>query len=617
MPARQFYEFGKFRLDAAARVVFRGNEIIPLYPKAAETLLVLVQSAGQVVDKDELLRRVWPDTAVEEGSLTRAISILRKTLGNGSEGQEYIATISKRGYRFVALVKEVEADPADSSRLRSPGLSRSSVAVAVVVVAILGGAYAGWRMHRQPPAQRRVMVAVLPVQNLTGNLDREYIADGLTEEIIAELSSYSPERMGVIARTSSMAYRITSKTAQQIGNELGVDYLVESSLRSEGERLRITSELVRVQDQTHIWSASYDRTWRDLFALEDEVAQGIALNVGLKLQSPTRVHVVRRSSGKPDAYLAYLEGRYYWNRRSPEALERAISKFQQAIQLDPGYALAYAGLADAYASQCLIADVPPLEVFPKAKQAALKAVELDNSLAEAHTSLAYVRFWYDWDWSGAEAEFRRALDINPGYATAHQWYAEFLRLMGREEEAIRENRKALELDPLSLIIVMEAGLPYYFEAHYDEALSHYQKALDMDGNFGLTHCVLGWLYDDQGHYPAAVAELERARQLDDSSAVLGSLGHVYAVAGRSREARSIVTELQRRAKTRYVSPYFLAMIYVGLHEDGRALDALEDAYAKHDWVLVWMSVARMMQPLRTQPRFIQLMQRLNLPQQSS
>jgi TolB-like protein/DNA-binding winged helix-turn-helix (wHTH) protein/Tfp pilus assembly protein PilF len=613
---RHFYEFGRFRLDPIGRVIYRGNEVVPVPPKAADALLLLVQNAGHVVEKEELLRRLWPDTAVEEGSLTRTISILRKSLGDGEEGQEYIATVSKRGYRFVAAVTTVEES--SISGVMSRGSTRfqwkRAWTVALIAIFVVGSAYFGWRNLRSGRTeQRRLMVAVLPVQNLTGDAERQYIADGLTEEIIAELSRYNPERLGVIARTSSMAYRITGKTVQQIGGELGVDYLVESSLRADGDRMRITSQLVRVQDQTHIWSATYDRTLHDLLSLEAEVSQAIALNIGVKLQTAARSRLTPGRPINPDAYLAYLEGRYYWNRRSPEALELAITHFQQAIQLDPSYALAYDGLADAYASQVLISDVPPLEVFPKAKAAALKALELDGELAEAHTSLAYLKFWYDWDWSGAETEFKRALDLNPGYATGHQWYAEFLRLMGRQEEAIAENRKALELDPLSLIINMESGLPYYQERRYDEAIPYYRKTLELDPNFGLAHCVLAWSYEGKGQYPEAIAALEKARQLDDSSAVLASLGHVYAVTGRTRDAERIIAQLRERAKTQYVSPYFLSSIYAGLHEDQRALDALDEAYTKHDWVLLWLNVGRTMDPLRSQPRFVNLERRLNFP----
>ncbi len=312
-----------------------------------------------------------------------------------------------------------------------------------------------------------------------------------------------------------------------------------------------------------------------------------------------------------------LEGRYYWNKRSPEALERAIVHLQHAIQLDPAYALAYAGLADAYASQCLIADVAAADVFPKAKAAALRALELNGELAEAHTSLAYVKFWYDWDWAGAEAEFQHALQLNPGYATAHQWYAEYLRLMGRQQEAIAENRKALELDPLSLIINMESGLPFYVDRRFDEAILRFRKTLELDPNFGLAHCVLGWAYEGKSQYSEAISELETALKLDDSAPVLSSLAHAYASAGRYADAKRVLDRLQEHAAKNYVSPYFLATVYAGLKEDERALDSLDAAYAHHDWVLLWVNVGHALDPLRTQPRFVDLLRRLKLPTRPS
>jgi TolB-like protein/DNA-binding winged helix-turn-helix (wHTH) protein/Flp pilus assembly protein TadD len=611
------YQFGRFRLDAEGHMLFRDGERIALTPKAVELLVLLVEAHGQPLGKEELLEKVWADTAVEEGSLTSHISLLRKTLGDGTDGRQFIETLPKRGYRFAAPVITLREDGASGESLRQRNFFQNlSIRIAVIglmIAVAVGIGYLVRRPFQHDQTQKRLTVAVLPVQNLTGSPDRDYIADGLTEEIIAELSRYNPEKLGVIARTSSMAYRITNKQVQQIGHELGADYVVESSLRAEGEHMRITAQLVRAQDQTHLWSADYDRTLRNLFSLEDEVAQAIALNIGIKLTSATQARLSAQRPINPDAYLAYLRGRYYWNKRSPDALEQSISQFQRAIQLDPAYALAYDGLADAYASQCLISDVAPQEVFPKAKAAALKALELDDGLAEAHTSIAYVRFWYDWDWAGAEAEFKRALNLNPSYATAHQWYAEYLRLMGREQEAIAENRKALQLDPLSLIINMEAGLPYYLEGRYDEAISYFRKTLEMEPNFGLAHCVLGWAFEEKREYSQAIEELEKARQLDDSSAVLSSLGHAYAMTGHSREARNIIAELQRRSRQRYVSPFFLALVYTGLREDGKALDSLDDAYSKHDWVLVWVNVSGKLAPLHPQPRFADLLRRLNFP----
>jgi TolB-like protein/DNA-binding winged helix-turn-helix (wHTH) protein/Tfp pilus assembly protein PilF len=615
MRSGQCYEFGPFRLDG--RALFCDGRRVALTPKVVEILLALVEADGRIVSKDELIQRVWPDTFVEETSLTSNISVLRKTLSVEGGGRSYVETVPKRGYRFVApvaliddaVLREFPPPPGSSHHWRQWAFLLTLAAVLTVAFLFV------WKRSRAGSSTplKTVMVAVLPVQNLSGDPGRDYITDGLTEEIIAQVSRYNPKRLGVIARTSSMTYKGASKTVRQIGSELGVDFVLESSLRAVGDRVRISAQLVRVADQTDVWSSDYDRALRDLVSLQDEVAQAIALHVQVELAAASRAHLAAARPLNPGAYLAYLEGRYYWNKRSPEALERAIVHLQQAIQLDPNYALAHAGLADAYASQCLIADVVPGEVFPKAKAAALRALELDGELAEGHTSLAYVKFWYDWDWAGAEAEFQRALELNPSYATAHQWYAEYLRLMGRQEEAIVENRKALELDPLSLIINMESGLPFYAERRFDEAIPYFRKTLEMDPNFGLAHCVLGWAYEGKSQYPEAVAELETALRLDDSAPVLSGLAHAYASAGRPADAKRVLHQLQERAKKHYVSPFFLATVYVALNENERALDSFDAAYAHHDWVLLWVNVGHALDPLRSQPRFVDLLQRLKLP----
>lgn len=615
MASGHCYEFGPFRLNGG--VLFHNGRRVGLTPKVLETLLVLVEADGRIVSKDELMQRVWPDTFVDETSLTSNMSVLRKTLNTKGGDRPYIETVPKRGYRFVVPVAVTEnavslhrVDPRVGSSRRLQGWLFLLVFAALAVTFLLA-----WkRFHAGgSTAQRRIMVAVLPVQNLSGDPERDYVADGLTEEMIAQLSRYNPRRLAVIARTSSMTYKGTSKTVQQIGGELGVDFVVESSLRTVGERVRISTRLVHVADQTDVWSSNYDHPFQDLALLQEEVAQAIALHVQVELAAASGARLSAARPLNPDAHLAYLEGRYYWNKRSPEALERAIVHLQQAVQLDPTYALAYAGLADAYASQCLIADVVPAEVFPKAKAAALRALELDGELAEGHTSLAYVKFWYDWDWDGAEAEFRRALELSPGYATAHQWYAEYLRLMDRQEEAMVENRKALQLDPLSLIINMESGLPFYSKRRFDEAISYFRKTLEMDPNFGLAHCVLGWAYEGKSQYSDAVNELETALRLNDSAPVLSSLAHAYAKAGRLTDAKKALHQLQERAKKHYVSPFFLATVYVGLNENEHALDSLDAAYAHHDWVLLWASVGHSLDPLRSQPRFVELLQRLRLP----
>jgi TolB-like protein/DNA-binding winged helix-turn-helix (wHTH) protein/Flp pilus assembly protein TadD len=634
MPSASSYIFGEFRLDSRSRVLFRAGELMALYPKAIDVLMFLVEKHGNVATKEELLERVWPGTFVEESTLTRSVSVLRKALGDTPEGHSYILTVPKRGYRFVAAVREETADAAPISPSLAkpiPENSRPSASSAPVSkwqsALIVGGvlsvllAAGGWlywsrfRPRQVPPA--RIMVAVLPVQNLTGNEDHEYISDGLTEEIIAQLGRINPERLGVIARTSAMTYKHSPKTVSQIGADLHVEYVIESSLRQSGDRLRITTQLIRVNDQTHLWSQDYDRALRDLVTLQDDFANAIAARIRLELAAASHQPLPSAHSTNPDAYLAYLEGRFYWNQRSVPALERAIVHLRQATQLDTNYALAYSGLADAYCSLGVIGDVAAGEVFPKARIAAERALALDSSLAEAHSSLAYVKFSYDWDWDGAEAEFKRAIALNPNYATAHQWYGQFLRLMGREGEAIAEGEKSLNLDPLSLIINVEAGLPYFYLDRYDEALQHYRKALEMEPNFALAHHDIGWVFEAQGKYPEAIEEFERAVQISDVAALWSALGHAYGMAGRKQDAVRVLRRLEELSKKHYVAPNYESTVYLGLGEYDRAMDLLEKSYDERCWGMLWFRIGHNLKPLRGTPRFEKLLQKMNFPADAS
>jgi TolB-like protein/DNA-binding winged helix-turn-helix (wHTH) protein/Tfp pilus assembly protein PilF len=633
MPFANSYTFGEFRLDGRSRVLFRSGELVALYPKAIDVLAFLVERHGNVATKEELLERVWPGTFVEESTLTRSISVLRKALGDTPEGHSYILTVPKRGYRFVAAVCEEtpEASSISSSlAIPIPGNSRPSVPSVPVrkwqSALIVGGALGillaagGWvywsrfRPRQVPPA--RIMIAVLPVQNLTGDADREYISDGLTEEIISHLGKINPERLGVIARTSAMAYKHLPKTVSQIGAELHVEYIIESSLRQSGDRLRITTQLIRVNDQTHLWSQDYDRAQRDLVTLQDELANAVASGIRLELAAAAHQPLLSTRSINPDAYMAYLEGRFYWNQRNVPALERAIVHLRQATQLDPNYALAYSGLADAYCSLGVIGDVAAGEVFPKARIAAEKALALDSSLAEGHTSLAYVKFSYDWDWSGAEAEFKRAIALNPNYATAHQWYGQFLRLMGREEEAIVEGQRSLDLDPISLIINVEAGLPYHYLQRYDEALRHYRKALEMDSNFALAHHDIGWVLEAQGKYPEAIEEFERAVRISDVAALWSALGHAYGMAGRRQDANRVLHRLADLRKQHYVAPNYDATVYLGLGDFDKAMVLYERSYDERCWGMLWFKIGHNLKPLRGTPRFERLLQKMKFPEDS-
>jgi TolB-like protein/DNA-binding winged helix-turn-helix (wHTH) protein len=625
-----YYSFGEFRFDPRGRVLFRSGEMVPLYPKAIEVLACLVERRGKVTTKEDLLARVWPDTFVEESTLTRSISVLRKALGDTPNGHAFILTVPKRGYRFVADVREECAG--DGSKLATPTLPQAAAALrqekklgtnrsvravwvaGLVAAAIVATAFLSWmRLRAKPVSSARLMIAVLPVQNLTGDTDREYISDGLTESIIAELGRMNPERLGVIARTSAMTYKHPSKTVSQIGDELHVQYVIESSLRQSGDHFRITTQLIRVNDQTHLWSQDYDRTVHDLMTVQDDLARAIAVGVRIELAAASHQSLASVRSTSPDAYMAYLEGRYYWNQRSVASLERAIVHLTQATKLDPNFALAYSGLADAYCSLGVIGDVAPGEAFPKARTAAERALALDDFLAEAHTSLAYVKFSYDWDWSAAEVEFQKAIALNPNYAIAHHWYGQFLRLMGREEDSILEGKKALDLDPRSLIINVEAGLPYHYSQRYDEALSHFRKAVELDPNFALAHHDIGWVLEAEGRYPEAIQEFERAVQISDVAALWSSLGHAYGMAGRNEDARTVLVRLREIAKQHYVSPSYEAAVHLGLGEYDQAMDLYERAYAERSWAMVWFKIGQYTKPLRGTPRFEALLGKMNFP----
>lgn len=630
MPGTRCYVFGEFRLDTKSRVLFRSGELVGLYPKAIDVLIFLVESRGNVATKEELLERVWPDTFVEESTLTRSVSALRKALGDTPEGHAYILTVPKRGYQFVCPFREESCDAAagESKLAKLSGKGwwaakasacarhwRSFLVAAGVLMVLLGFAiFYLTRFWDKAGTASRIMIAVLPVQNLTGDVDREFISDGLTEGIIAQLGRINPERLAVIARTSAMSYKHSTKTVIEIGRDLHVEFIVESSLRQSGDRLRITTQLIRVKDQTHLWSRDYDRTLSDLVTLQDDFARAVASGIRLELAAASHQQSPSVASRNPDAYVAYLEGRFYWNQRSVQGLERAIVHLRQAIELDPNYALAYSGLADAYCSLGVIGDVAASEVFPKARVAAEKALALDAALAEAHTSLAYVKFSYDWDWRVAEAEFRQAIALNPNYATAHQWYGQFLRLMGREKEAIVEGERSLNLDPLSLIINVEAGLPYFYLHRYDEALQHYRKALEMEPNFALAHHDIGWVLESEGKYPQAIEEFERAVQISDVAALWSSLGHAYGMAGRKQDAIRVLHRLEELSKKHYVAPTYESTVYLGLGEYDRAMDLLEKSYDERCWGMLWFRIGNNLAPLRGTPRFEKLLQKMHFPE---
>ncbi len=486
---------------------------------------------------------------------------------------------------------------------------------AMALIAILSVAYFAWRSYWPRPLApaRKIMLAVLPFENLGGDPEKDYFSDGLTEEMIAQLGGMQPRRLGVIARTSAMRYKHTDKGIDQIGRELGVEFILEGSVRHMGDRVRITAQLIQVKDQTHLWAESYERDLAGVLALQTEAAGRIGRSLALELLPERQVDRARARAATTNsaAYETYLKGRYHWHKGSAEERRKAREYFEQAVQIDPNYAPAYADLAGYYWATT---DLPRKMAMPKAKEYALKALELDDTLTQAHTALAGIRFYGEWDWSGAESEFKRALALNPSDAEAHRIYSFYLLTLGRFEEALLEVRRSEELDPLSLLASVNAGWAFYFARQYDRAIEQCQKALELDADSDGAHACLGQSYRAQGMHKLAVAESERAVVLSSRHpARLVGLARAYSVSSRKADAKKVLAELGERAKHSYVPPYLFAMTHAALGEVDQALAALEQGYAERDIYMTWLKVDDAFDALRGEPGFRNLLRRMGFP----
>jgi len=567
------YEFRHYRLDTRARLLFRNGQRVVLTPKAVDLLIALVEAQGQPVGKQELLRRVWPDTVVEEGSLTSHISLLRRVLGQGADGQRFIETIPKRGYRFVAPSAAVAQEAATAG--------------------------AG-----------RLMLVVLPFENLSGGRKHDYFSEGLTEEMISQLARLSPEQLGVIARTSAMQYKSTTKTAQQIGQELGVSHLLEGSVRRSGERVRITAQLIRVSDATHLWAEGYERSLHDILALQAEVARAIAREIQIKLTLGAQQRLDRVAALDPAAHEAYLRGRHLWNRRTEAGMRDSIAQYEEAIRRQPDYAMAYAGVADSYVMLACRGMVSAKDSFRKAKAAARQALELDGELGEAHGSLAHVRL-HDWDWEDLDRDFLRAIELHPAQPIVYYWYGEFLMSMGRPQDAIAMTRRAQQADPLSPVIGASLAMILYLARQYDEAARVLQRTHEIDPDHFLPHLRMGLVRLQQKSYAEAIRELQTAARLaNHSTETLAALGTGYALAGMTGEAHRIVDQLQASHAEHYVLPYNIAKIYAAACDKDRTFEWLERAYQEGNPDLIELNSEPVFDGLRGEPKFSELMRRI-------
>jgi TolB-like protein/DNA-binding winged helix-turn-helix (wHTH) protein len=613
--AKHLYEFGPFRIDTVERLLLCGPVKIPLTPKAADTLLVLVANSGRVLEKDEIIKSVWPDTFVEEGALARNISTLRKALGDGMEDFRYIETIPKRGYRFVAPVKDLAALPEPPKDLhekpepfveehpqrrrtwRTAWITGAALFSLAVMVTFF------WRQSHTRPVIRSL--AVLPLDNPSHDPAQEYFADGMTEELINSLAKI--ESLKVISRTSAFTYKgVKNKALPQVARELNVDAIVEGSVLQSDKRVRITVQVFEGKSEKQLWAQSYEEDLRDVLALQSQVASAIAREIRVQLTPQEKQRLAQSRQVDPEAYLAYSYGRYWWNKRTPEELQKGIEYFQNAIVNDPSYAPAYAGLADAYSLLGSIGSdvLPPSEVMPKARTAALQAVKLDDNLAEGHTSLAYVKLSYDWDLPGAEREFKRAIDLNPGYATAHHWYAHYLLASAQPERALAEIRRAQVLDPLSLSINVGLGWCLYHAHRYDEAIQQYRSTLAIDPNFSLAHATLGMALVQKHSYDEAMAEFNKALALPGShSFALANIARTYALSGKPAEARRVLRDLERSARQQYVPAMYVAAVYAALGESDASIRCIKKAFEERSDYMIYLRTEPSVDGLRSDPRF--------------
>lgn len=614
--AQRAYRFGPFTVDARTGEVHKDGRRIRLQEKPVQVLLALLERPGDVVTREELQHRLWSaDTFVDfDHGLNIAIGKLREALNDSAEHPRYIETLPKRGYRFLALVERAhpgaDVAPAAAAPFWRGKAALRTLALAAMVVAAVTYIAQSWMPP--PPSARasKIMLVVLPFENLSGDPQQEFFSDGLTEEMIAQLGQLNPQALGVIARTSAMRYKTAPKDVAQIGRELNVEYLLEGSVRREGDRIRVTAQLIQVSDRTHLWAQTYEREAASLLAIQRDVADQVIAALKLQLLPGQRAAWTHQLRDDPAAHEAYLQGRHLWNQRNPDSVQKAVLYFEEAIRRDPSYARAYVGLSDCYNLLASYSVLPANVANAKAKAAATRALELDPALAEAYASLGFSKLEYDWDWAGAQSAFEKAIQLDPNYATARQWYSLYLNALGRSEEAVAEAREALRLDPLSPIVALALGSRLYHARRFDEAIEQFRKTLELDPNFVLAHHNLGRAHLLKGEYPQAIETLETALRLSgDRPARRVALAYGYALAGRQADARSLRRELEQSK-----APSFpMALLSLSLGERQDALAFLEAAYQARHSDITLLKVEPLLDPLRDDPRFRDLMGRVGLP----
>jgi serine/threonine-protein kinase len=608
----RFYEFGDFRLDAERRLLSHHHEPVALTPKAFDTLLYLVEHRGRVLSKDELMAAIWPDTVVEENNLGQNISKLRAALGENRGENRYIATAPGQGYRFVAEVNTPASAPSpEPSHVRRGRRLRQALLVVAIPLALGAGASL-WQGWSSPAVDAPIRaVAVLPFKPLVVESRDEALELGMADTLITKLGS-TPQivvrPIGAVRR-----YAAVEQDPLAAGRALGVEAVLDGTIQRWGDRIRVTARLLRVGDGRTLWAGGFDEKFGDVFAVQDSISDRVARELAPRLTGEERERLARRYTKDAEAYDAYLKGRFFWDKRTPEGTRRAVEYFERALERDPAYALAYAGLADCHRRLPIMSDAPSRESFPKAKAAALKALEIDGGLVEAHTTLGWIAFWYEWDWPGAERAFLRALEIEPNHASAHLGYGHVLSILGRHEEALARVDRALQLEPLSPFSGAIKGLFLFNARRYGEAVSQLNRALEVDPRNWITQGVLGSAYERQGRYEDALEAFDKARaSAGDTVGPAAMTAYVEATAGHRAAAARILGDLRARATRTYVPPYNMALVLHGMGESQEALRSLEAGYEQRDVRMVVLGVDPRWDPLRTDPRFVSLLRRMKL-----
>jgi TolB-like protein/DNA-binding winged helix-turn-helix (wHTH) protein/Flp pilus assembly protein TadD len=625
-PPSECLRFGLFEADLRAGELTKNGKRVRLQEQPFQLLATLLGRPGELVTRQELQAVLWPDTTVDyDHGLNKAVSKVREALGDSAENARFVETVASRGYRFLADIAAVSdasdlhngATEAASSR---PGVNVSSIVAPRPLKYVLGLALAvltaggiAWLCYPSQHAALKVRsLAVLPLQNMSNDPAQDFFADGMTDELITHLGQIGSLR--VISRSSAMTYKNVRKPLAEIARELNVDAIVEGSVLRAGDRVRISAQLIQTPDDRNVWAESYEGDLRDTLTLQSQVAQAIARQIRATLNRQEQAALEKSRPVNPQAYENYLKGRYFWNKRTGDDLRKAIGYFRHAIEIDPGYAEAYSGLADAYAlsGDWEYAVLSPNEAFSKATVAATKALELDGRLAQAHTSLAFALDLYGWDWDIARSEYELAIGLNPGYATAHHWYAWHLILMGQNQQGIAELNSAQALDPLSLIIGADIADALCIAHAFDEAVQQSRKTLELDPRFAVGHYELGQALVQTRRIDEAIAEFQKAIEISGHSAVFDSnLAYAYAISGRRDEAAKIARDLEAQHALSPVAAANIALIHVGLGDQDTALSWLNKAYDARFNPSILLRPA--FDPLRSNPRFKHLLRRIGLP----